>query len=72
MSGDVRLPIWFQGVAQCHEAEFDFVTESSFFASGKTRYIRQPYGTAILVPDRFAFGERFPRIALNRADIDGT
>ncbi|WP_058270928.1 hypothetical protein [Olsenella massiliensis] len=59
------------GVAQCHAAEFDSVAESSFFAPGEVRFIRQPYSTAILVPDRFAFGERFPRIALDRADIDG-
>lgn len=59
------------GVAQCNAAEFDSVAESSFFAPGEMRFIRQPYGTAILVPDRFAFGERFPRIALDRADIDG-
>ena len=58
-------------VAQCRAAEFDEVAESGFFAPGELRFMRHPYGTSVLVPDRFAFSERFPKIALDRADIDG-
>lgn len=58
------------GIAQCRAAEFDLVAESGFFAPGEMRFARHPYGTSVLVPDRFAFAERFGSIALDRADID--
>ena len=57
-------------VAQCRAAEFDEVAESGFFAPSEMCFLRHPYGTSVLAPDRFAFAERFPKIALDRADID--
>ena len=58
------------GVAHCREAEFDALAESGFFAPGAMRYLRHTYGISVLVPDRFAFGENFKNIALDKADID--
>lgn len=58
------------GIAQCRAAEFDAIAESGLFAPGQMRFLRQPYGTSVLVPDRFAFEERFPKVALDRASID--
>ncbi len=58
------------GIAQCRAAEFDRVAESNFFPSGEMRFSRHAYGTSVLVPDRFAFAQQFPDIALDRASID--
>lgn len=58
------------GIAQCRDAEFERIAESGFFEPGKMRYLKQPYGTSILVPDRFAFSENFKDIALDKATID--
>lgn len=58
------------GVAHCRQAEFDALAESGFFEPGEMRYLKHTYGTAVLVPDRFAFAENFKTIALDKADID--
>ena len=58
------------GVAHCRAAEFEHIATSGFFAPGELRSIRHPYGIDVLAPDRFAFAENFPRIALDKADID--
>ena len=58
------------GIAQCRAAEFDLVVESGFFAPGTLRFVRRAYGVSVLVTDRFAFAQRFPDIALDRASID--
>lgn len=58
------------GVAQCRAAEFDAVVDSGYFAPGTLHYERNTYGTTILVPDRQAFAAKFPRIILERADIE--
>ena len=60
----------FSGVAQCRAAEFDDIVDSGFFAPGTLHFERSAYGTAVLVPDRLAFAARFPKIVLDRADID--
>ena len=58
------------GVARCRAAEFDEVRGSDLFAPGELRWIRQPMSVDVLVPDRFAFAQRFPRIVCDRATID--
>lgn len=58
------------GVAHCRAAEFDAIVDSGFFAPGTMRFERNPYGTAVFLPDRFAFTERFGAVTVDRADID--
>ena len=58
------------GVAHCRTAEFEDVRASDLFAPGELRWIRQPMSVDVLVPDRFAFAKRFPRIVCDRATID--
>lgn len=58
------------GVAQCRASEFAAITESGLYSPGTLRYERNTYGITVLAPDRFAFAENFPAVALERADID--
>ena len=58
------------GVARCRAAEFEQVAASGLFAAGEMRYVRNPYGIDLVVPDRLAFARRFPEIACERASID--
>lgn len=58
------------GIAHCRAAEFENIATSGFFAPGELRSIRNPYGIDVLAPDRFAFAENFPHVALDKADID--
>lgn len=58
------------GIAQCRASEFAAIADSGLYAPGCLRYIRNAYGTSVLVPDRFVFAENFRGIAVERADID--
>ncbi|RNL49069.1 ABC transporter ATP-binding protein [Paraeggerthella hongkongensis] len=58
------------GIAQCRASEFAAIADSGLYAPGCLRYIRNAYGTSVLVPDRFVFAENFRGIAMERADID--
>ncbi len=58
------------GLAQCRSAEFETLCTSGFFAPGKLRFIRNTYGTTVLIPDRKAFAENFNSIAVDRLSID--
>ena len=58
------------GIAQCRSAEFAALAESGLFAPGTVRFEHHAYGVAALVPDRFAFAEHFPHVAVERASID--
>ncbi|HIS40959.1 MAG TPA: ABC transporter ATP-binding protein [Candidatus Aphodovivens avistercoris] len=58
------------GIAHCRTAEFERVRESDLFAPGQLKAIRYPMSVDVLVPDRFAFAQRFPHIACDRATID--
>ena len=58
------------GIAQCRASEFAAIADSGLYAPGCLLYIRNAYGTSVLVPDRFVFAENFRGIAVERADID--
>lgn len=58
------------GLAQCREAEFDNLIQSNFFAPGIMRFMQNKYGISVLVPDRFEFTRNFPKITLERVNID--
>lgn len=58
------------GLAQCREAEFDNLIQSNFFAPGTMRFMQNKYGISVLVLDRFEFTRNFPKIPLERVNID--
>lgn len=60
----------FAGVARCRDAEFQEIVVSGFFEPGEMHYFKEPYGTSVLILDRFAFEENFKGIALDKAGVD--
>ena len=58
------------GIAHCRWQEFDQVAHSGQYQPGQLTYLKHEMSTDILVPDRFAFQEYFPRIACDRATIE--
>lgn len=58
------------GIAQCRTTEFNTIAESGFFSPNTMRFERSAYGVSILAPDRFEFAQRFPNVALDRANIE--
>lgn len=58
------------GIARCRTAQFETLSQSSFFAPGGLRYLRHGYGIDVLVDDRARFTQCFGDIAVDRATID--
>lgn len=58
------------GVARCRATDFDRVVASGVIPNGELHYLKREYGIDLLVPDRFAFVERFPDIPCDRMTID--
>ena len=58
------------GIARCRVADFERVAASGLVPEGQLRYRKHEYGIDLLVPDRFAFAERFPGIPVDRMTID--
>lgn len=58
------------GVARCRTADLEAIAASGFMAPEDMLTLAHPYGTDLLVPDRFAFARAFPAIALDRASIE--
>ncbi len=58
------------GIARCRASELETIERSGAYPPGELRIMRDTYSTNVLVPDRFAFAEAFPEIALDRANID--
>lgn len=69
-SQDVDTICDFAGIARCRAREFEALVSGGMYPSGTLRVLRDAYSTNVLVPDRFAFAEAFPEIALDRASID--
>lgn len=58
------------GVAHCRAVELEELLNARAYEPGELRLRRGAYGTDVLVPDRFAFAEAFPGIAVDRASLD--
>ncbi len=58
------------GIARCRVADFERIAASGFIPEHELRYRKNDYGIDLLVPDRFAFGERFPNVPIDRMTID--
>lgn len=58
------------GIARCRVADFERIAASGFIPEHELRYRKNDYGIDLLVPDRFAFGERFPDVPVDRMTID--
>ena len=58
------------GVARCRVADFEAVAASGMIPEREIRYRKHDYGIDLLVPDRFAFAERFPNIPVDHMTID--
>lgn len=58
------------GIAHCRSNEFEEIITSGFFAPGEMHFTPHEYGTAVLVPDRLIFSERFKSIVVDKASID--
>ena len=58
------------GVAHCRAAELDMLLDSRVYDAGELRIRRGSYSSDVLVPDRFAFAEAFPEIAVECVGID--
>lgn len=58
------------GVAHCRATQLDMLLDSHVYDAGQLRIRRGSYSSDVLVPDRFAFAEAFPEIAVDRVSID--
>ena len=58
------------GVAHCRAAQLDMLLDSHVYDAGQLRIRSGSYSSDVLVPDRFAFAEAFPEIAVDRVSID--
>lgn len=58
------------GIARCRVADFERIAASGFIPEHELRYRKNDYGIDLLVPDRFAFSERFPNVPVDRMTID--
>ncbi len=58
------------GIARCRVADFERIAASGFIPEHELRYRKNDYGIDLLVPDRFAFSERFPDVPVDRMTID--
>lgn len=58
------------GIARCRTADLEALEADGFLASEGVRYLAGSYSTDLLVPDRFAFAEAYPKIAVDRASVE--
>lgn len=58
------------GIARCRVADFERIAASGLIPEGELRYRKHEYGIDLLVPDRFAFNEKFPQVPVDRMTID--
>lgn len=58
------------GIARCRTADLEAIATSGLMTSEDMLTLAHPYGTDLLVPDRFAFARAFPAIALDHASIE--
>ena len=58
------------GIARCRVADFERVAASGLIPEAELRYRKHEYGIDLLVPDRFAFNEKFPQVPVDRMTID--
>lgn len=58
------------GVAKCRIDDVEMLVNSGFFEPGTLRVRKEAFGALALVPDRFAFAERFGEILVEPCDID--
>lgn len=58
------------GIARCSAHDLGMLLSSRVYGAGTLRVRRGAYANDVLVPDRFAFAEAFPEIAVDRASID--
>ena len=58
------------GIARCRLADFERIAASGFIPENELRYRKHDYGIDLLVPDRFAFNEKFPQVPVDRMTID--
>ena len=58
------------GIARCRVADFERIAASGLIPEGELRWRKHEYGIDLLVPDRFAFGEKFPQVPVDRMTID--
>ena len=58
------------GIARCRVADFERIAASGLIPEGELRWSKHEYGIDLLVPDRFAFGEKFPQVPVDRMTID--
>ena len=58
------------GIARCRVADFERIAASGLIPEGELRWRKHEYGIDLLVLDRFAFGEKFPQVPVDRMTID--
>lgn len=58
------------GIARCRMADFERIVASGFIPENELRCRMHEYGIDLLVPDRFAFSEKFPQVPVDRMSID--
>ncbi len=58
------------GVALCRERDIDAMGENADYHEGELRFERDAYAVRVMVPDRFAFAERFPSVPVEAADVE--
>lgn len=58
------------GVVKCRMDDVEMLVNSGFFEPGTLHVRKEAFGALALVPDRFAFAERFPDILVEPCDID--
>ena len=58
------------GIARCSAQDLATLVASGAYEPGDLRLSRNSYSCNVLVPDRFAFAEAFPEIAVERASLD--
>lgn len=58
------------GIARCRAEECPHVMTFAAATGQPVRFLQHPYGTDVLIPDRFAFAQNFPTIPCDKASID--
>ena len=58
------------GIALCRKSNADAIGESMDYSEGELRFERDACAVRVLVPDRFAFAERFPSIPVEAVDVE--
>lgn len=58
------------GIAKLRHAEAELLSASDLFDPSSLRFMQNPYGIDVLIPDRFAFTQAFPNMLIERCSLE--